>query len=191
MRILGVSAAAIMLATVSFAQDTKPDTTKSDKTVEKRVQKDRIGQRTHRKFGRGMIGDRAFGHAGRQVRFGGLALTDAQKEQISAIREANKPDKALLDEIRSIRESRKAGTDLTAEQKARINTIHDQMRTKAQQVHDQIQNILTAEQKAQIEQRKTLRNQRMEQFRQKRQELRQQRELRKKPTTDTTTKKIV
>lgn len=99
----------------------------------------------------------------------GLELTEAQKAQIKTILEANKPDMALRDEIRAIRESRKTGTDLTAEQKARLNAIHDQMRVKGQNVHDQILAILTAEQKAKMETRKAEMKQRMEEFRLRRQ----------------------
>ncbi len=185
---LTVAAAFAAFSIIAPAQDTvpaKPD--KADKAARKAgVRGGLFGRGMHR----GMRGAMRGGHFGRAGMFRGITLTDAQKEQIKQIREANQPDKALLDELRTIRQSRKAGTDLTADQKARINAIHDQLRTKAQSAHDQIQNVLTAEQKAQIEQRKTQMKQRMEQFRQKRDEMRKQRELnRPKTDTKTTTKK--
>lgn len=166
------SAAALIAAfsTFTFAQETKTDAPKADK-AQRQVQ-------PGRKFGRmgkmGRMGRMGrMGHMGKMGRmmmhkggaFKGLNLTDAQKEQIKAIREANKPDRALLDEIRTIHQSRKAGTDLTAEQKARINTIRDQMRTRAQNAHDQIQNVLTADQRAEVAKRRAEMQTRREEMR--------------------------
>lgn len=133
-------------------------------------------------MGKHKMGKHGFGgefgrHRGMFGMIEGLNLTDEQKQQIKAIREANKPDMALMEELRAIRETRKAGTDLTAEQKARVNVIRDQMRTKQRSVHDQIQNVFTAEQKALIEQQKQQMKLRREQFK-------QNRELRHKQKVD-------
>lgn len=178
-----LAGAIALTATVSFAQETKTDTN-TDKAT-KQAREGKRGGKGH--FGRG-FGKRGMGQMGRMGGFGlrGITLTDAQKEQIRAIREANKPDQALRDELRTIHQSRKSGTDLTAEQKARINVIRDQMRTRQQNVRDQIMNILTAEQKTKLEQRRTQMQQRREQMKQKREEFRKQRELRKKPAADGT-----
>lgn len=184
--LFALSIATAAFSAVSFAQDTKTEAPKADTTRKTRPE----GWRGDglRKGGRhGMVG-RGFGRHGDRL-FRGITLTDAQKEQIRAIREANKPDAALMQELRTIHESRKAGTDLTATQKARITAIRDQMRTKAQATHDQIQNILTAEQKAEIGRLKAERKQRMEEFRQKRQELRRNREQNRPKTDGSTTTK--
>ncbi len=133
-------------------------------------------EKVFRGEGRGKFGGEFGGKHGRMAgRHGmmrmmhGLDLTDAQKAQIKSIREANKPDMALMEEVRTIRESRKAGSDLTAEQKARLNAIHDQMRVKGQNVHDQIFAIMTAEQKAKIETRKAEMKARMQERKLRRQ----------------------
>lgn len=131
-------------------------------------------------------------HGGPRGDFGmmglrGITLTDAQKEQLKAIHEANKPDEATMAELKSIFESRKAGTELTADQKARLKTIHEQMAAKQESVKAQVMAILTPEQKQQLEAQKAEREKRREEFRQKRQEMRQQRDADKstdKPTSN-------
>lgn len=152
-----------VFASFATAQEVKPaaPTEKADKA--ERVFRGEGRGKFGREFGRkhGRMG----GRHGMMRMFHGLDLTEAQKAQIKSIREANKPDRALMEEVRAIRESRKAGTDLTAEQKARLNAIHDQMRVKGQNVHDQIQAILTAEQKAKIETRKAEMKTRMQERR--------------------------
>ncbi len=173
-----VITAVFVFSTMTFAQDPKKDAPKAEKAekVEKRAGMGRFGKG---KFGRmGRMGMRRGMMAHRGGAFRGLNLTDAQKEQIKAIRQANRPDKALLDEIKSIHQSRKAGTDLTPDQKARINTIRDQMRTKAQNAHDQIQNVLTAEQKAEITKRRTEMKSRREEMMKRFQERRKERQAR-------------
>lgn len=177
--VLTLAAIVAVGSTAVFAQE---DKTTPPPAVDKA---DKAG-----KFGkRGRMGRHGFGKFGRFGGFGrhrggmgfmeSLNLTDAQKAQLKSIREANKPDAALMEELRAIRESRKAGQDITAEQRARLHAIHDQMRVKRQQVHDQIQNVFTAEQKALIEQRKLEMKTRMEQFK-------QNRELRRKQKVDAT-----
>lgn len=187
-RIISIFALSILTAAfsaVSFGQEAKADAPKADNT-----QKMQHHGRRGDGFGKGMRHGRFGRHAGGFGGLRGITLTDAQKEQIRAIREANKPDQTVMQELRTIRQSRKAGTDLTADQKARVAAIRDQMRTRAQTMHDQIQNVLTAEQKAEIEKFRAERKQRMEQFRQKREELRKDRKLnRTKPGDGVTTTK--
>jgi len=105
----------------------------------------------------------------------GIELTDAQKEQIKAIHEANKPsdeNKALFD---SIRETRKAGGTITEDQKAQLKQIRDAQRSKMESVHQQILGVLTPEQKTQLEAKKAEMQKRREEFREKRQEMREKR----------------
>jgi len=177
---LAVATVVAAFSAVSFAQEGKPEAPKADTTT--KTQADGMS-----KIMRGAM----LGRLGKRMHdLRALALTDAQKAQLKAIFEANKPDKAVFEELRAIHESRKAGADLTAEQKARIHAIHDQMRVKGQTVRDQIQNILTAEQKAEIEKRKTEMKGHMDKFRQKRDEFRKQRDLKRaKPAATTTEKK--
>ena len=95
----------------------------------------------------------------------GLNLTEAQKQQIHTILESNKPDQATMDQLKAFREARRSGTELTAEQKEQFRSIRQAQKDKMKVVHQQILNILTAEQRQQLEQRK--------------QEMQERRELRK------------
>ena len=162
------------------AQTTETPATDGQK-VEKGDRKGGFGKRGG-KFGK-RGGMRHGGHrmGGGMGMFRGIELTDAQKEQIKAIREANKPagdHKALFD---SLRETRKAGGTITEEQKAQMKQLREDRKAKMAVVHEQMLAILTTEQKAQLEARKAERLQKREQFRQKRQEMREKRKAEAKP----------
>lgn len=168
--------AVAIFATGAVAQD-KPATSTDDK-AEKAQKMGKHG------FGKRSFGKRGFGKFGRGGHRGGmfgmmrgLNLTDTQKEQIKLIRQSNKPSEAVMAELKAIREARKAGTDLTAEQKARLTEIREQRIANSKLVHQQILNLLTADQKALLELRKQERKARMEQFK-------LQRELRRKQKMD-------
>lgn len=177
-RFLSILTLAIaVFSTVVMAQE---DKTKAPTSGDTAAETGKCGMGKHKAGKFGMNGKAGRHGAGMFRMMQGLNLTDAQKEQIKLIREANKPDMALMEELRAIHEARKAGTDLTAEQKARVNVIRDQMRTHRQSVHDQIQGVLTAEQKALIEQQKQEMKLRREQFK-------QNRELRHKQKVDAAT----
>ena len=185
-RTLPVLALAVGLAGAAFAQDSKTTTPDATKKAERH---DRAG-RDHamRGLGKGMMGRRGgFGRLdGMKGGFAGITLTDAQKAQIKQIREANQPDKALMDEVRTIMQARRNGGTVTDAQKARIKEIRDQQQAKAKSVREQIQNVLTADQKAQIEKRHTEMKQRREEFQKKREEFRKNRPNRTTTTTTTT-----
>ena len=148
--ILTLAIAALAFTTVSFAQETKTETT-TDKAVKTERGDKRFGDRKMDKHG-----DRAFGRHGKMRGEGlrGINLTDAQKEQFKALREGNRPSPALHDELKAIHDAKKAGT-ITEAQKARVKTIRDEMQASRKAAHASIQNILTAEQKAEIEKRKS------------------------------------
>jgi protein CpxP len=130
--------------------------------------------RKHGKFGRHGMGMRGM--------FRGIELTEAQKEQFRAIREANKPSPELREEMRTIMTAKRDGT-ITDAQKSRIESLRADRKAKAGSIKAQIDAILTPEQKEQIEKRKV-------EMKQRREEFRKQRELRKqeKPAETTTTK---
>ena len=162
------------------AQTTETPATDGQK-IEKGDRKGGFGKRGG-KFGK-RGGMRHGGHrmGGGMGMFRGIELTDAQKEQLKAIREANKPTgehKALFD---SLRETRKAGGTITEEQKAQMKQLREDRKAKMAVVHEQMLAILTPEQKAQLEARKAERQQKREQFRQKRQEMREKRKAEAKP----------
>ena len=97
--------------------------------------------------GRGM---RRFGRAP----LGGLRelnLTDEQKKQVRAITERNfESTKALREELRTLGQKRFEGT-LTPEEQARAKELHQQMAQSMQGAMTEVQGILTAEQKAKLE----------------------------------------
>ena len=158
--ILTLAIAALAFTTVSFAQETKTETT-TDKAVKTERGDKRIGDRKMGK--RGM---RAFGRHGKMRGAGlrGINLTDAQKEQFKALREANKPSQALRDELKTIHDAKKAGT-ITEAQKARITALRGEMQAKRKAAHEQMQSILTVEQKAELQKRRTEMKTRREEMR--------------------------
>ena len=113
------------------------------------------------------------GHEGfRGMRgFMGVELTEAQKAQIKQIHEANRPDPATMEELKAIHEARRSGT-ITEDQKARVQALRDQMRTKHESVRQQVLAVLTPEQRQQMETRKAEMQKRMEERRQMRQRTR-------------------
>ena len=145
-------------------------------------------EKGHDGFGRGMRGER-MGRRGPGFELRGINLTDAQKEQIRQIHEANKPNQALRDEMKAIHEARRNGGAISEDQKARMKALRDEAQAKAKSIHEQVLAVLTAEQRTQLEQRRAERRQQMEQRRQQMQERRQQRKLdRSKDATKDTTK---
>ncbi|MBA2378896.1 MAG: Spy/CpxP family protein refolding chaperone [Blastocatellia bacterium] len=164
-----LAAAVGSFAVSGSAQDT---TVTGAAGVEKRQKAERGAKREgmHKRGGkagfRGMRGG---------MGFRGLELTDAQKEQINTIREANRPDAAVREEMRSIMQARRAGT-VTDEQKARAEVLRAQSRQHRETVRVQMEAILTAEQRAQLETRRQEMQQRMQERMQKMQERRQQRQ---------------
>ncbi|HQU82314.1 MAG TPA: Spy/CpxP family protein refolding chaperone [Pyrinomonadaceae bacterium] len=164
-KFLSVTALTVAVGAFSVmasAQDNSAATTQDNtQKVEKRERG--FGKRG----GKGMHGGKFGRHGGMMRGFRDLNLTDAQKEQFRAIREANRPDEATKTEMRSLIEAKRAGT-LTAEQQERFQTLKQQGREKAQAVHQQIMAILTPEQLQQLEQKKAEMKQRWEERRQMR-----------------------
>jgi len=149
-------------AVVSFAQNT---TAPSTNGTEKSGKMERHGD--HRgEFGKGMHGRRGGGFM-RELR--GITLTDAQKEQLRAIHEANKPDQASMEEMHALMEAKRGGT-LTADQQERMKAIREQGRAKGEQVHSQVIAILTPEQFQQVEKNRQEMKDRREQRRNERRE---------------------
>ncbi len=153
-------------AVAGFAQEAK-EAPKADeaKTVRKADRHGGFGKG----FGGGLFG-RQMGGIGRHGILG-IDLTDQQKAQIHEILQANRPDPAVIQEAKTILRAKFAGT-ATPEQEARLQELKAQGITTARRVHDQIQGVLTAEQKAQIEQRKQQMKQKMQELREKRREMR-------------------
>ncbi|MEO8648939.1 MAG: Spy/CpxP family protein refolding chaperone [Acidobacteriota bacterium] len=152
-----VIASAIALtafAGLSYAQDASA-APKADGQKQEKL--DRKGDR------RGNMGRRGIGHGGHRG-FPGLRaiqLTDAQKEQVRLIHESNKPDAAAIEHMKAMRESFKAGTTPTPEQKEQMKAMREQRRAKAESTRQQILAILTPEQRQQLDTRRTEMEKRM------------------------------
>ncbi|HEY0428958.1 MAG TPA: Spy/CpxP family protein refolding chaperone [Pyrinomonadaceae bacterium] len=158
--------AVVTFTTFVSAQDTSADKSQQDST-----------QKQERRERRGGFGNREGGRRGGMMRgFEKLNLTDAQKEQIHTILEANKPDKSSFEAIRPLMEAKRNGT-ITAEQETQLKAFREQQKQKGEQVRSQILAILTTEQKAQLEKQK-------EEWKQKREERKQNRQNQKSNEKD-------
>lgn len=178
--VITLAFAMITLTTFAAAQDTTPDPQK-DKTRKQR-KLERKG------FGEGDFGRRGGGRGGFGMRgLHQLDLSDAQKEQIRGIMEAGRTaNEPLRQEMRTIFEKRRGGSDLTDADKARLQEIHRSLKQSGEQTHNNILSVLTAEQRQQLDQWKQERQQRMEERRQKMQERRQEFEKRRTQQTPRT-----
>ena len=167
---LTVAGASMVFAGASLAQDTNNTTPQADKAGHH-----------HRGDGpgrRGPGGRKGFGRRGGFMMHGlmkDVNLTDAQKAQIKQIREANKPDPAQFEQVRTLMKAKRDGT-ITADQEAQLKAFREARKAKMQSIHQQIEGVFTAEQKAQIEKNKADMKARREEFRQKREEWRKNRQ---------------
>lgn len=141
--------ATLVLSLVTPAQQQSPTGSNSPATPQ--AQK-RFGKK-HGKFGRGGArGHRAFAR---------LNLTDAQKEQMRSITaQQRQATRATREEIFRLREARQPGVEASAETKARFQVLRAELRRNKEQTHAQMLNILTSEQRTQLEQFKQGREQR-------------------------------
>lgn len=135
--------------------------------VQKQEKREKKGFSRRGGFDKGMRGGKSGMHG-----FRGINLTDAQKEQLRTIMEANRTtNQPSFEEFRSLREARRNGT-LTADQQSRLQTLREQMKQNAEQTRAKVLAILTPEQRTQLEQQKEEREKR----RQERQQMRQNRQ---------------
>jgi len=151
-----------VLATAQEATTAPQDGQKVEKGDRK------FGKRGGKHGRRGMEGRRG----GRGMRMGflrGIELNENQKAQIKAIHEANKPNPADFEALKSIREARKSGATISDQQKAELKQLREARKAKMEQVHQQILAVLTPEQKAQLETRKAEMQKRREERKQNRQ----------------------
>ena len=178
--LITLAIAVAALSTFTFAQDSKPVTPAPDK------------EKTERSFHhgdhKGEWGNKAGRHEGMRGMgmmrmMHDLNLTEAQKTQIHSILEANKPDKANFEAMRPLMEAKRNGT-ITADQQAQLDQFRTASREKMRGVHEQIMNVLTAEQKAQLEAKKAEMKARREEFREKREQWKQQKQAAPSTTTE-------
>lgn len=142
----------------------------SQDSTERRERRERRGGFGKHHDGEGRGGHRRGGGMGMRE-LAQLNLTDAQRQQIRAIMESNRgaeKNQQNFDEIRTLMQAKRDGT-ITAEQQERLKSFKQERRRKAEATRQQVLAVLTAEQRAQLEQ---IKQQRREQKRERR-EMRQ------------------
>ncbi|MBC8030859.1 MAG: Spy/CpxP family protein refolding chaperone [Pyrinomonadaceae bacterium] len=186
--LLGVIGIILALGMVAFAQEPQPQNPPSPEgalrgeRMERRREKhrERLGREGMRRHkGRDGIGRRGpgMGHFGRE-----LNLSDAQKEQSRAIMQRRlESTKVQREELFRLREKRSAGT-FTAEDEARAKALHQEIRASMEGARTEMAGVLTAEQKAKLEEAKAERKAKHEQRKKERGErMKERQELRNKP----------
>ncbi|MBS1794289.1 MAG: Spy/CpxP family protein refolding chaperone [Acidobacteria bacterium] len=163
--ILTTVLAVFALAVFVSAQDVKTDTDNSQKQEKPEWRKGGKRDGMDRENGGGPRRGMKRGGMMRELR--DLNLTEAQKEQIKTIMQANRPDQATMEEMRTLHQAKRDGT-ISAEQQTRLQTLKQQAFEKGKSVHQQIMAVLTPEQLQQLEQKK----QEMKQRRQERRQMR-------------------
>ena len=161
--VITLAFAVVAFSTFVSAQET----TTSPDAIKKYEKRERKGFGKHGDNGKGMRGGRHFGMRGLR----GIDLTDAQKEQLRAIHESNRPSEETRKEMHTLMLAKREGT-ITPEQQERLKALKMQAREKGKQIHEQVLAILTPEQRQQLEARKA-------EMRKKREERRQMREQNK------------
>ena len=122
---------------------------------------------------------RGHGRMGRHRGFAGmreLELTEAQRQQQRAIMQRQLGNtKAQREELFKLREKRLAGT-LTPEDEARVQSLRREIRDSMQSIRTEMEAVLTAEQRARLEQLKSERKARRDDMREQRGEKHKHRE---------------
>jgi Spy/CpxP family protein refolding chaperone len=102
-------------------------------------------------------GERRRGRGGRQRALAEINLTDSQKQQVRAIIQTQAQNtQPQREELRQLRQQWRTGT-LTPEGQARAKELRQQLRDSRKGVHSQMKTILSAEQKAQLQEMRELR----------------------------------
>ena len=172
--LFGIVGTILTCGIVAFAQEPQPQTpSRPDETFRKEgiERMERRRERMERR-GEGMRGhDRMGWRRGRMGRLmRELNLTDEQRQQAGAIVQRRlESTKAQREELFKLREKRIAGT-FTADDEARTKALHQEIRTAMEGVRTEIARVLTAEQRAKLEELKKERKEKMEQRMKERQE---------------------
>jgi protein CpxP len=102
--------------------------------------------------------------------FRALDLTDAQKEQLRAAGQQHREGtRAQREELRQLAEKRRQGS-LTASEEARARALREEIRTSMRNSHTNLLSILTAEQKAKLEELRKERRERSKEMRERHKE---------------------
>ncbi len=178
--LLGVIGIILACGMFAFAQEPQPQTPAAPDAT---LRRERMEQRRERHR------ERMCRHKGREGRGHGMGrfarelnLSDAQREQSRAIMQRRlESTRGQREELSKLREKRVAGT-FTAEDGARAKALHEEIRSSKEAGRTEMDSVLTAEQKAQLEGLKAERKAKHEQRMKERQErMKERQELRNKP----------
>ena len=133
----------LALGAIAFAQQTSPQTQNPTAGAQRRPGSDQMNRRRamRRRAMKGGFGLRQ------------LNLTDAQKQQARTIMQSNRTNtnmKAAREELAKLRSQRRDGT-LTPEGTARAKELRKQFQESRQGMRNQLNGILTPEQKAKLD----------------------------------------
>jgi Spy/CpxP family protein refolding chaperone len=169
---IGIILAGGMGASIAFAQEPQSQTAPSadgalqkDRIERRERMRQRMGEREGTRGQRGMGRRGGMGHMMRE-----LNLTEEQRQQSRAIMQRRlESTKVQREELFKLREKRIAGT-FTADDQTRAKALHQEIRTAMEGVRTEMAGVLTAEQKAKLEELKKERKEKMEQRMKERQE---------------------
>ena len=161
------------VGTFALAQET---TTKQEDSSKQDTQKAEKGfgrHGGHGKGGRHGFG-KGFGHGGMRGGMRGgfhqLNLSEDQKSQLKTMHESFKANnKAAFEEMHTLFQQKRDKT-ITADGDARMKVLRDQMKSAHEQLRANSMNLLTAEQKTQLETMKAERKQKWEERRKMREQ---------------------
>ncbi|MGI8836612.1 MAG: Spy/CpxP family protein refolding chaperone [Pyrinomonadaceae bacterium] len=164
--VISVSGLILILASVAVAQEAQPQ---SPTTPDARMKTRLEGSARRGELGNRRGGMRHRGGIGRHL-MKELNLTDEQRQQARAIMQRRLAGtKAQREELLTLREKSIAGT-FTADDEARAKALRQEMRAAMEGSRAEMERLLTAEQKAQLEQMKQDRKSKVEERRKRRQE---------------------
>jgi protein CpxP len=171
--LLGVLGIFLACGMGAFAQEPQPQPTipqpdgsfRRDRTERMERHRERLGRREGIRVDKGMGRRGGIGHLMRE-----LNLTEEQRQQSRAIMQRRlEGTKLQREELSKLREKRIAGT-FTAEDEARAKALHQEIRAAMEGVRAEMAGVLTAEQKAKLEELKRERKEKVEQRMKERQE---------------------
>jgi Spy/CpxP family protein refolding chaperone len=182
--LLGISGIILAFGMVAFGQQPQtPTTTTPDGTL-KRDRLERGERLRERGEGRrGHVGREGFGHRGPGLgNLRGIELSESQREQIRAITLRRlESTKAQREELFNLREKRTAGT-FSDTDSARAKALRQEINAAMEGIHTEIAGVLTAEQKARVEELQKERKANHElRMKEREQRMKERQELRNKP----------
>jgi Spy/CpxP family protein refolding chaperone len=144
--LIGLLGVILTVGSIAVAQEGTKTPTTPDESVHRRKlerterHRERMGRRHER-----------IGEHGLHRIISGLELSDAQREQIRAIQQRRlEGTKAQREELLKLRDKRIAGA-LSAEDEARVKALREQIHTAMSGIREEVEGVLTVEQKAQLE----------------------------------------